>query len=516
MSVQQAASYSKDDRAKAKAGVKLSILGGAVVASVKALGFILRPLFGGQMWGLYAIAWAVIELLSFFILGGFNDAIVLYAARAHHATDDVERRKAISALGTLIKVPFLLALVIAVAMQLLAPFLQQTLWQEHDLLLSELLSGLGWTLPLMVLLQVPAESTRAQLRFGVAIGLVQIAFPLGSYVAATLCYFLFEPSILSIVYGTIISLICCIPFSIFFFIRSLKEKRVVRTLLLAPVHWESLSFAFPQSLNMALNQGLNRIDSIMLSFFGVSANTIGIYSLVSDLTQVIRLGKMAFSGIYSPVVAKYRALQNHAGIQVALNDTLKKTTGVGFLLFVLISGLWPLLVLEPGEELVNRFFWVFLCVGPMMSVCFGLAGNTLLMTGHSKLLLKNALICGSINVGLNAILIPFAGVLGASIATSLAAISISLLQLTQMIRLENIRPIFADYQRSLLALLAPLLLLGTWVYGQPLRRSNESLWTALQALDHTNSDVLRSFVTLCAIVTYALGWWLVPRLLRHR
>ena len=43
---------------------------------------------------------------------------------------------------------------------------------------------------------------------------------------------------------------------------------------------ESLSFALPQSLNMMLNQGLVRLDSLMLSFFGVSANAIGVYSLV--------------------------------------------------------------------------------------------------------------------------------------------------------------------------------------------------------------------------------------------
>lgn len=449
--------FLKDDQTRAQTGALLSVVGGAFLAAVRALGFFLRAIFGGEMWGLYAIAWALVELLSFFLLGGFNDAVVIFSSRAHHDTEDPDDHY--HAIATIVKVPLALALVVAVGLSLGAPFLYATFWHEQDPLLIELIQTLAWALPLLVLVQVPAEATRASLSFGWAIGIVQIAFPVLSVLAALGLYFTTTPNILAVAQGTLLALVFCLPLSLLAYSRYFELKKTLRASLSRRLHREALSFALPQSLNMMLNQGLVRLDSLMLSFFGVSANTIGVYSLVGDMTQVIRLTKMAYSGVYSPLVAKYRAVSNKLGVDEALDVFVRKTSGLGVAVFLVVMSLWPLFIFQAGEiwEGPTLFAWL-LTAGPLMSCFFGLCGNTLLMYGHSRLLLKNALLSGLLNVVLNAAFIPAWGLTGAAVATALSNITISCLQLLELKKLEGIFPRPRYYTRTLLAALGPVVL----------------------------------------------------------
>src|SRR6187551_3538212 len=102
------AGFSLLDRQRARRGVVLSIIGGAVMAAAKASGFFLRAIFGGEMWGLYAIAWSFTELLAFFLVGGFADAAVVFSSRTLHAQGDQDEHYA--ALSKIIALPFLFAL----------------------------------------------------------------------------------------------------------------------------------------------------------------------------------------------------------------------------------------------------------------------------------------------------------------------------------------------------------------------------------------------------------------------
>lgn len=449
--------FSAEDRKKATRGTALSIVGGVVLASVRALGFVLRAIFGGEMWGLYAIAWSLIELLAFFLVGGFNDAVVIFASRVKHKSPDIpESEEATNAhyrsLATVLLAPLLLAISAALFLHFGAETLYAQFWSTHDHSIVPLLQTLAWSLPLLVLVQVPAEATRASLHFGFAIGIVQIAFPVLSMLAAVLLFYTKTPSILAVAQGTILALLLCLPASLFAYAQHFDLPRTLRAALSGKWDREVLSFAFPQSLNMMLNQGLVRMDSLMLSFFGVSANAIGVYSLVSDLTQVIRLAKMAFSGVFSPLVAKYRAAQNRPGVQQALENFVKKTSSLGIVLLLFMTALWPVFIFKSGEvwEGSTVFPWL-LCAGPMMSCFFGLCGNALLMFGYSRLLLLNATVSGIINLVLNALFIPLWGLFGAALATAIANITISVLQMVELGRLEDIHVHTRYYLRTLLA-----------------------------------------------------------------
>lgn len=454
------AGFGQSDQRKTAIGTAMSVVGGAILASSRALGFVLRALFGGEAWGLYSIAWSLIELLAFMVLGGFNDAVVIFASRIEEAERGKDERaldKHYAALATVILVPLAVSTVIAAGLSLGAGFVYQAFWSDHDPLLMTLTSRLAWALPLLVLMQIPVEAIRARLSFAWAIGIVQIAFPVLSIALAIGLHYTIEPSILAVVDGALLALLLCIPFSLFGFQRHYDLPRFMKALARVPFDREVLSFAIPQSANMALNQGLVRVDTIMLSFFGIPASTIGVYALVSELTQSIRLSKMAFSGVYSPLVARYRASQNFAGIREALEFFTRKTSSLGIPLLVLIMATWPVWIFKQGEVFEDSiaFPWL-LSAGPMMSCFFGLCGNTLLMMGYSRVLLKNALAAGTVNLILNAALIPVWGIFGAALATAISNVFISCLQMIELRKFEAISVQGRFYARTLWAALVPV------------------------------------------------------------
>jgi O-antigen/teichoic acid export membrane protein len=489
--------YGSEDRARSRRGMILTILGGLVMAGVKALGFFLRSIFGGEMWGLYAIAWALIELCAFVLIGGFGEGIVIFGSRIQHEENEQRLDKHYQALATLIRTPLLAAIFVAIALHFGAEVLHERLWSNHDPILVSLVQVLGWGLPLLVLVQVPVEATRASLRFGYSVGIVQIALPVLSLLATLSIYYVWQSSILAVAQGMFVALAICVPAAIFAFSRQYDLRRTIR--LMCTNHWEreALSFAIPQSFQMMLSQGLVRIDGLMLSFFGISANAIGIYSLVGELTQLIRLAKMAFSSIYSALVAKYRAQENRLGVAEALESFASKTSALSFVPLLAVTILWPVLVLQAGEQWPgSREIPWLLCAGPMMSCFFGLCNNTLLMYGHSRVLLVNAIIVGISNVVLNALFIPIWGLEGAAWATAISNVSISFVQILELKHKEKLSPHLRFYQRTLIAAALPVAFafyftvyspgipwdLPDWIYRGALVAIALSVYAALQTL----------------------------------
>src|SRR5690606_2627560 len=97
----------------------------------------------------------------------------------------------------------LTALAVALGVHFFAEDLYLALWSEHDRLLIPLTKTLAWALPLLVLVQIPVEATRSTLHFGFAIGVVQIAFPILSLLAALALYYTTTPNILAVAQGTL-------------------------------------------------------------------------------------------------------------------------------------------------------------------------------------------------------------------------------------------------------------------------------------------------------------------------
>jgi O-antigen/teichoic acid export membrane protein len=137
----------------------------------------------------------------------------------------------------------------------------------------------------------------------------------------------------------------------------------------------------------------------------------------------------------------------------------------------------------------------------MMSCFFGLCGNSLLMFGYSRVLLMNATAAGLLNLILNALFIPVWGLCGAALATAISNITISVLQMVELTRLEHIAVRARYYLRTLAAATPSLLLVlvGTTRLGQhgPL-------------LSMQGDEIPRIGLAAFSLLAYALLQWLLP------
>ena len=460
-------------------GTFVNVGGGLAMIGVKSLGLVLRAIFGGVAYGLFITAYKIIEQITYLLLGGFVDSIVLYAARylprsadtalpdpsdpivrgpvlpsdaEVAALSDAEREERLyRALATAIGVPVVLGLLAALALQALAPWLHATVWKQHPVLIVTMVQRLSWALPLLVLMQLPAEAIKAHLKWGWPVAIVQVVFPTLTLVGALASQWLFDRGILALADGVLLGFAVCVPLSLFAFAQSFSLSKLLRAMLRFQIDREVVGFALPQGLNMALNQGLVNVDVIVLSGV-VSANTLGVYSNVVDMTQMIRVAKLALSGVYSPLAARLNAAGNRVALENAMQRMGTMTALLSLPVLLVVMTIYPGLVISSKEPWTwpAVFPWL-LAIGPMMSCFFGLAGNTLLMVGRPKLLLANSAAAGTLNVVLNLVLVPLAGVLGAAVATATSNATISLLQLVELARLERLRFHAAMYARTLAA-----------------------------------------------------------------
>lgn len=464
-------SFSAEDKKKVATGTIINLLGGIALASSKGFQFVVRRLFGGPAFGLYAITYGVMELCANFLLGGFGDAITYHASRHIHAKENetlteqaAREQRLYAALASSLRTPILIAIAMAFALWFGAGLLQHTVWRDQDPQVVNLLRIVILGLPLLTIAHLLAESTRAHLDMKLPVIVVQTMFPGLSMLFALLLHFCFGFGIEAMPWGIVASLILCVPVAIYGYQRYYSISRTLLAIFRFEGDPEVRRFAIPQCLNMASNLGLVKMDSLMLSAW-VSADAVGVYVLVTELTQLVRLPKMAFSGVFGPLVAKYQNQGNRAGIGESLVSLAQITSFIGVLVVIPVHLFYPEFILGNGQA------WMFslgiawlLSIGPLMSAHFGLAGNLLLMTGHSRLLLVNSLSCLGLNIALNLLLIPHFGLLGAAIATGVSNFSISSLQIFEMHRLERFNFNFWLYHRVwlILALSAPVLL---WSQG---------------------------------------------------
>jgi O-antigen/teichoic acid export membrane protein len=347
------------------------------------------------------------------------------------------------------------AVAVALAAQVALPLLHRLFWSQHDLLLVGLGRLLALALPLVVLMQLCAEATKATMEFAWQVGIVQVLFPLLTLLFAFALHRGAGLGIASLAWGILLALVVATSVAVYAFSRLFSPARTLRAG--AALRWDSevLVFALPQSINMLMNLGLTKVDGLMLSAF-VSADAVGVYVLVSDLAQLIRLGKMAFSSVFSPLVARYQAASNRRGIEEALATLIPITATLGILLTLGVMGNYEAVILHEGEQWSGgRLYPWLLCVGPLMSCFFGLAGSLLLMTGHSRLLLYNSVVAVLLNLALAALLIPRFGLLGAAVATAVSNLAISAAQLAEMHLIERYQVPLRSLARTLAAAALP-------------------------------------------------------------
>jgi O-antigen/teichoic acid export membrane protein len=167
---------------------------------------------------------------------------------------------------------------------------------------------------------------------------------------------------------------------------------------------------------------LQQADVVLLGLF-VDASSAGVYSAAARIARVIPLGLTAINAVGSPLLAEQFAQHDHPVLQrlarlmawSALLVTLPTAAAA------ILLGPWILRLF--GSEFTSGYFALVVLVGGQVgNGLTGSVGQLLAMTGQQSLSARILTCFAGVQLVLSCILIPWLGIVGAALATTVTLV----------------------------------------------------------------------------------------------
>ncbi|AIC96097.1 flippase [Shouchella lehensis] len=172
----------------------------------------------------------------------------------------------------------------------------------------------------------------------------------------------------------------------------------------------------------ALNVLISTTDIFMLGFW-TSTDDVGVYSAVM---RVVLFSSMILVSINSIVAPKFATLwdkKEYKKLEKFSSDVTIGMTGLSFIILLPFL-LFPTVIMSFfGESFATGDKpLMIMAIGQFFVLATGPVGYLLMMSGHEKFYRNNVIISAVLNVLLNLTLIPFLGINGAALSTSISLI----------------------------------------------------------------------------------------------
>ncbi|GMT42520.1 MAG: hypothetical protein IEMM0002_0931 [bacterium] len=423
------------------------VSGAAVAFAIRLIGaglefgftVLLARMLGADGTGIYFLAFTVVTIGTVFGRMGLDNVMLRFTA-ANAVVEDWKAVKGVYRQG--IKLAFAASTAAALVIFISAPILAEQIFKKPDLLIP--LRWMALAVVPLSLLYLHAESLKglkrildSQLVYGVgvpALSLAGVHFLSGYW------------GVLGAVWAfTIASVITAIAGFWLWKVATPQLKDIEGTFSIRKILNSCLPLFWARSMRLALGW----TAPFMLGIWGTKSD-VGIFSAALRVSLLMSIFLFAFNSIAAP---KFAALYKQRDMD-ALNSTARKTT---LLMLILTSPVFILFFFTPDWVMSlfgSRFseegsaVLAILAVGQLINVMTGPVGYLLAMSGNERPLRNNVAAALALNVILNAILIPLAGVVGValSMAISLAVLNLGLMYMVKS-RLGIITIPFAPKRR---------------------------------------------------------------------
>ena len=429
--------------------VDARIARGAATNFVGTLAKLLHPaflvlanrLYGPSEVGLYVVATTIVELCAGLINGGWRDAVLLVGGRHAEGDDPSDQQALYDGLGQAVQAVILgSAAVTALALGFGAPLLS---WisPHHDVYALVM-----WMLPVLWCLglaEVGIAATKVLMIMRYDALILGFLKPAAMVVGAVVV-FAFRPDATGLAIAFAAAHVA-LPVATFFVVRRhFSIARIFRAAVRTRPSARLWGFALPQSANMALVYFTTGIDVLLLGYFGVATDRIAYYKTASTVLRNVRQVKLSFSGAFNPVAAHLFAARKLEELAVQITTVSRWSATIGHPILLVVVALHSeiLRVFEPSYGGFAGFV-VLLALLPALSNALGLAGNTIVMAGFSRLNLINTAVNVVVTLAVGFWLIPEHGLVGAAIATMASSVVGTLMQLAELRFVVGVRVPYA-------------------------------------------------------------------------
>lgn len=213
-----------------------------------------------------------------------------------------------------------------------------------------------------------------------------------------------------------------------------------------------LRFSIPVSGMMLAGTALLWVDTLLLGSMR-SAAEVATYGVVVRLMTAAAAASLTVSQVFGPYVTQLVEARDRERLRRYLVVCTRLTILVAAPLLVslvVVGG--PVLKLLHQDAGVGERAVLILCVAFLVQMATGPLGQVLTMSGRSLLNFGDNAVAVAANVGMNLLLIPRFGAVGAAVAWSVAIVGLNAVRMVQVWRILRISPLSRSLLRPVVAL----------------------------------------------------------------
>lgn len=408
---------------------------------------VLARALGAVVVGNISIGITVINLASVVVLFGLHRGVLRFVA--HYAGLKDQARIA----GTLVsalRVFSVTAVIVTTIILVSSSFIAEIVFDKPEL--SQIFSILAFSIPFLSLSKIMSSYLQALRRINSKI-LIDLLGPLLNISGIIFVLYLVmirERGIVVVLAGSsvITAMLACLLTWRHYPLRGKKaEKPILQTRVM-------IEFSWPLLLTAILSTANAQSETLVLGALTTS-DQVGIYFVAFKAISLITIFLTAFNVIFAPMISDLYS-KGKLGEMDHLYKTITRWAFTASLPIFLIIFIW-------SSEVLNLFGLEFmagsgvlrvLAASQILWVLSGPSGWMLTMTGHPRFNLLNMVLTLSIALGLDFILIPRYGAMGAAIGGAASIIIVNIVRLVGVYGLLRMQPYTRSYFKPLLAGLA--------------------------------------------------------------
>lgn len=434
-------------------GFGIVFIGAIIVKILGSVNTILLARFlGAGTFGLFSLGLSVFAIITAISMFGLGDGVIRFVSyyKAKARDDKVK-----STIWFGLNFCLILSVSSAILLFFLAEKISIHVFDKEDLKI--VLQIFSIALPFYVLSQILAAPMT---------GFKEVKYPVYIQgIAMTLAKILVFLSFIYVgyrLYGAIIAFIIASFLGIILSLWIIQKRLfpIFRSgIESAPIGKELFLYSWPLTLSTFTVLIFSHSDVLLLGYFKASED-VGIYSVALSIAILLGFVLRSFASIFFPVISELYAKEDIS----ELSRVYKVTTRWSFLitlpafLFIIFFSREILWLLFGSNYITGSTTLIILAFGFFLSTVAGLTGYVLNAIGKTKVTF-GAMLSGSLcNVGLNILLIPPFGIVGAAIGTAVGLVIRMTLGLFFLYRIMKIHPYDKIYGKIIVISLLTILL----------------------------------------------------------
>lgn len=365
-----------------------------------------------EEFGTFILANSVINISLIFVLFGTPSALDRFIPYYNAAGEDGKTKKLIL---YILKTTMALSVMVGIVLVVVSDLLSTTLFNNTTL--APVLKILILSIPLLTFIQVVSSSFIGFKELRYYIYFNHITLPTLRVVLSAIIFSL-GYGLLGLTWIHILSLSGAALLAYWFF-----RKNIITSL--SKINEQSISvrrifsYSWPLSINNIIIIFLAQVDFILLGVYRPSAD-VGIYRIYLVLVGFLSLALSSFAKIYKPTISELIFEEKVKEVKEIYKRVSKWIFNINAFLFlvILLLGTSIIALLFTKNYLESPASLIILAAGIFINSSFGPEGMTLEAYGNTKLSMLNGFLMLITNIGLNLVLIPKYGIVGAAIATA--------------------------------------------------------------------------------------------------